>query len=345
MIRKIKYDVRMSQIGIGRGDAVQKSLISGIRVNEFGMLVVDRSEREVGHKISLNYLEAKIRIRHALAVGKTVLLLPGTYDLLHAGHLVWFDQSLHRFTKKLGISREEVYVVVPFDNDKLTRIKKMHRHVSQGGKELYLRPIVNEKNRSVALANLPYVDLVMSIPSPLDAEDLLSGTIQFDIGNAQVMLKEAREQGKITEKESIHLNRTLKRFKKMILPSHLQGIREAFTSSGFLSSEPEAIYKKIGIDNTLWSNAAWQLICFLYKMDQEFFEKYNCKKQKVYRMISEHDGYSSQVKFIMHLAGIESLVIKEDYITSTTDIIRHNNTRNKMDEIIVSSDPRNYRFS
>lgn len=311
--------------------------INGNRINEFNLMIVDKSEREVGYKIALNYLEAKIRIRHALATGKSVLFLPGTYDLLHAGHLVWFKEALEKFTSKLNLPKKDIFCVVPFDNDKLTRIEKISKHVSQGGREIYLRPIINERNRAVALANLPYIDLIMPIPSPLDNQDLIPDAGHFNVKHALKLLDNS--------KESLHLKQTLSKLKKMAQPSRLEAMREAFISYGFLSSQPKDIYQKIGIDTSLWNNDIWQLMCYLYKMDKELFEKYNLPTQNVYRVISEHDGYSSRVKFIMQLAGVKTFSIREDFITSTTDIIKANNTRDKMDEVIASSDPRNYRFS
>ncbi len=314
-----------------------------VRTNEFGLVIIDKNSHEVGHKIALNYLDAKIRVRHALVTGKKLLFMPGTYDLLHSGHLVWFDQAIKKFTTRLKLKREDVFVVVPFDNDSLTRIMKIKKHISQGGKEVYLRPVVNEVKRAVSLANLPYVDLIMPIPSPLDAQDVLTNTPPFDLSTALSKLEKTEIKKGLTTKEAHQIRKVLKKYYKMISPAHLFAMQASFASKGFLSSEPESIYKKIGIDSTLWNNTAWQLMCFLYKMDSDFFANSD-KAQIAYRVISEHDGYLPQVKFIMGLAGVKTLSIKEDYITSTTQIIKKNNSRDKMDALIASTDPQNYHF-
>jgi hypothetical protein len=316
-----------------------------IRLNEYNLLIVDRNEKEVGYKIAFDYFDAKVRIKLALATGKVILFLPGTYDLLHAGHIVWFDQAISRFRRHLGLSRKDICVVVPFDNDKLTRIKKFKIHVSQGGPEVYLRPIINESTRAVALANLPYTDLIMPIPSPFDLDKLLPRSKRFDVNRAQILLSTKRLKRKIGNRNYLKMKKVLNTYKNMESTKDFSDVKEAFVSEGLLPSESKSIYENTGIDDGIWSDASWQLMCFLFKMGHELFEKQNTKKQSVFRVISEHDGYTTQVKFVMHLTGIEALAIKEDYITSTTRIIEKNNSKTRLDRLIASTDPRNYRFS
>lgn len=308
---------------------------SDIRINELNLMILDKGEREVGHKIAYDYSDTKTRIKLAIASGKVILFLPGTYDLLHAGHIVWFDQALKKFQKFLNIAREDIYVVVPFDNDKFARAVKLHNHLSQGGYELFLRPINNEKVRSIALANLPLVDLVVPTPSPMDTNSLLPKSEQIDMSHARKVLKSL----KVNQNERHALENVLNSYTKMASTPDIENIKEAFIMHQFAQKSKNNLFKNTGIDSELWNIASWNLMCFLLKTSK------TGKKKKIYRVVSEHDGLLKEVEFIMQLAAIETLSIKEDYITSTTRIIKDNNTRDKLEELVASSDPRNYRFS
>jgi len=81
------------------------------------------------------------RIQQWQADGETVVFTNGCFDIIHAGHVTYLNDA-----KALG-SR---LVVAINSNASVKRLKGPHR------------PVVNEENRSIVLAGLESVDLVLT---------------------------------------------------------------------------------------------------------------------------------------------------------------------------------------
>lgn len=61
--------------------------LTGLSFNVLGVARIERDWNDVGFKIVDSVEDGDDRIKRALAEGKKVLILPGVYDILHAGHI------------------------------------------------------------------------------------------------------------------------------------------------------------------------------------------------------------------------------------------------------------------
>jgi D-beta-D-heptose 7-phosphate kinase/D-beta-D-heptose 1-phosphate adenosyltransferase len=138
------------------GDAVPAArlanLAAGIVVGKVGTAPVFRAEleRELGRRTGLEekimgHAELALAVAHLQAQGKKVVFTNGCFDLLHAGHIKFLEDS-----RRLGDA-----LVVAADSDASVRRVK-----GEG------RPVIGESQRLRILAALAPVDYVTRFESP-----------------------------------------------------------------------------------------------------------------------------------------------------------------------------------
>ncbi|MCK9368398.1 hypothetical protein M0R04_00250 [Candidatus Dojkabacteria bacterium] len=300
------------------------SKISGLKFNELGVMKVDKTWDDVGIKIVDALEDGDNRIKRAIKEGRKVLLLPGVYDILHAGHISWIYEAYNAFKQRISkenkykYKREDIYVVVPMDNDCLARAEKIYLHESYGGHEKFMRPIVYQERRALSLANIDIVDLVIPMVSPLEIDEIVSQPKRISVDYAYKLLNRLNLLGNFTKNEYDELLSSLNIYKEIIKPN-LALIKKDFARLNFPKEVGETLFPKIE-DSVLWNNPSWQLYIYqiLFKEKNKIPPK---MKNLPNRIISQRDGCSEQTRFLMSLCGISINSILDTYITSTTKII------------------------
>lgn len=148
----------------------------GIDTTAEGLIVPDRDTDKLDRKIAKDLVDVAGRIKQAKDSGLDVLYLPGSYDMVHAGHLSYVEQVVNDYLEEAhkrgrNVTRENLYLVMLADDDQLIAHTKASKYVGNGGTEAFRRPVekgLDSKGRSPrldALASFP-VDCVGFIPSP-----------------------------------------------------------------------------------------------------------------------------------------------------------------------------------
>lgn len=154
---------------------------AGITLDNYSLVKNTLNHAELKHLIAPDFAVVRGRIRSALKSGKVVLLLNGSFDLVHEGHAGMVQASLHNFLQTQNLNRDQVYLVILADSDSLIFNSKKHKWKTFGGSEDLPRPLQSLKNipnssptlhpRAVDLANLG-ADLVGITPSPAEFLEL-----------------------------------------------------------------------------------------------------------------------------------------------------------------------------
>lgn len=312
-----------------------------LQFSEEGVLILKKNWKDVGIKILDSHIHAKNRMKDAVKEGKHILVLPGSYDLLHGGHILWFEQAISHFLqtvkreKGTKVSRKDVYVVTPIDNDSLVRVEKRLKYKAFGGKENILRPIVTQDMRSLALANLDFIDLVFPVPSPLDIDKVLKQPKYFSIEKARTLLTIKRQNGVFSDSDYYYLKSGLDLYNSISKSKSLDDVGEIFSR---LSIPKVYIDQAIEKSRTKdWHEISWQLMWHLYLSDNAHY-KLPSVKNVIHRVISKRDKYSEEAKFLIRLTGISVDSMMDDYITSTTEIIsKYIRTQNDVKRILEST--------
>ena len=234
------------------------------------------------NKICENLEEVSKRIKEAQDKSKHVLYLPGTYDLVHIGHLSFILQAI----EFLGKKRENLFVVALADSDNLISLAKAHKHISKGGKEEFERPIEkgsidNPKKhpRLMALSALP-VDCVGFLPGPKDPN----------------LPKPYPLDKNLAIKVTGGLN---------ISPQAQEKIVKA------VNDYPNLFEKT-------WFIELWQLYLTLFLSQKQ----YDGKDLNITRIVSKSDSlYFDQVKALSLICSIKAEIIDDVIATSTTGLV------------------------
>lgn len=131
-----------------------------------GVIIFSNINEKFCKKIVNEDREIRNRLLLESKKDKHIIILPGTYDLLHMGHLFWIDSSVSFILDKYELKRKDVFVVVPMDSDKLVKSNKIHKHIKHGGNELLYRPVLNLETRMRLIAQYHHIDMVFPIPEP-----------------------------------------------------------------------------------------------------------------------------------------------------------------------------------
>ena len=300
------------------------SKLSGLRFSEMGVVKINKTWNDVGIKIVDSLEDGNNRIKRAIKEGKKVLLLPGVYDILHAGHISWIYEAYTAFINKISrednfnYKREDIYVVIPMDNDSLARAEKIKLHESYGGNEKYLRPIIYQERRSLAIANVDLIDLVIPLYSPLEIDMIATKPKQISIETAYKLLNQLNTLGNLRKQDYEELSLCLSRYRDIITPN-LDTLKKDFARLNFPKETSEKLFSEER-SNDLWSNQSWQLYLYQILNDKSSFRLPKAKNIPN-RIVSKRDSYSDQTRLLMSLCGISIDSILDKYITSTTEII------------------------
>lgn len=153
----------------------EKFAQAGIELDDYTLVKNQLSTDQAQHLIAPNFSEIRAGMRAALGRGQKVLLLNGSFDLVHGGHAAMVQAALHNFMTTENLSREQVYLVVLADADELIHSSKKHKWIAYGGTEPLPRPMQSLESiegssyelhpRAQDLGNLG-ADLVGLTPSP-----------------------------------------------------------------------------------------------------------------------------------------------------------------------------------
>lgn len=148
----------------------------GLSTTIHGLILPSSDREHLDKKICKNIKEVAARIENATSEGRYVIYLPGSYDLVHIGHLSYVEQCVDRALRNLPYKtfERDLFLVALAESDSLIRQTKAGKHVAGGGEETFFRPVeYGYKNgrhpRLDSLASLP-VHCVSFLPSPNDTE-------------------------------------------------------------------------------------------------------------------------------------------------------------------------------
>ena len=103
----------------------------GVALHPSGLVMADSPFDS--HKIASSFPSMIEKINSAQGDGKHIIILPGSYDLAHAGHLSFVIQATNRYlSQNQNISRGELFVAMLVDDDGLIREvkKRSEEHTS-----------------------------------------------------------------------------------------------------------------------------------------------------------------------------------------------------------------------
>jgi hypothetical protein len=274
----------------------------GIETTEDGLVLPDHDQSKLDAKIARDLPEVAAKITVARADGRDVIYLPGSYDLVHLGHLSYVEQAAEHYLVEAraqgrAVTREDLYIVMLADDDHLLRHVKAHKHVEHGGDETFTRPIEvmpdghDRSPRLDALATLP-VDCVGFIPSP--AQSGLPTPLALD----------------------------LEACRKIVEPKDHDEYDEILAAY-------EQIESWLGHEHNLATNparvAAWQLYINLQMVGAVKIDlsPVAASGDCVTRVVSLHDGrYLDIVVMISRWSGIATTIIEDVEVISTSALLK-----------------------
>jgi hypothetical protein len=292
----------------------------GILFDEYGMLKPNvKDAAQIEKKIIHDFISLKHTLDRLRKAGKHILYMPGSYDLIHAGHAFFIEQATELYLalpENSYLTRVDLVVLILADDDGLISRVKASKWKGAGGTEDFKRPIQSHGHSQVAyagsnwrlfeLASIPFVDLVGFIPSPIHIDHVSSTDViatqknSTDIKNFFEKFKQTRE---ISSKDKDILEQSIKDYDELLKN---------------LSSNPTDILKSFETKESLWSIQAWQLFLHVYLGYGDFETPF----APFVRIISHNDGaYKDQVSFLMEVSGLKGVYIQDESLISTTDLL------------------------
>lgn len=277
---------------------------TGITIPEFKS---DSHREKCLAKIRYTLTEIQESIEKAKKDGKYILMLPGSFDLLHIGHVAYIEKSIDTFCKKTKCERKEVFLVVLVDEDILIQNVKAYKHVDFGGNEMEKRPVETSAERLVSLSSIDEVDIVGLLPAPIrkkslpkpieiPTQDMISSLINTYKPQIEAGIKEMELDKKIE--------------RKYLLQAH-NDIEELKTGLVYYD------FMQKNWDSDLIINypvQAWQLyIMSIINSTQQVTEKdvKPLKRSTITRFVNTEDvKYLNQVMYLMNIVDI-SIVLFE----------------------------------
>lgn len=280
----------------------------GVRMDDLLLLRPDLEHRTtVQSKIVGTLAAVKTALDAARHAGRHILYLPGSYDLVHAGHASHIMQAIERYlslAEYRSLAREDLYVVALADDDDLIAAVKAAKFIGNGGTEPFRRPIRVASERLYELASIPMVDLAGCLPSPLRIGELPADSIlraQCRRSEIVSLVACAAREGGSASDDAVILTAALGKYDDTIR---------------FTRTEPQVLVDAFRRRIPPWSIQSWQLFLHRYLGAGKF-------PAPIVRVISRKDaGYLAQVRFLMRAAEIDTLVIDEVPVTTTTELLQ-----------------------
>ena len=243
-------------------------------------------------KITRNLFEIQNRVAEAKNERKRIIFIPGSFDLVHAGHVFYIEQVLECVMEKTGCARGDIFAVALADSDSLIReLKKDKLH-----DEPLPRPVEHIDERTYALAALN-VDMVGIIPAPsntrVDFPEPPKIDIEFALEQLSALTMNGRDRAALTE-----------------------GLRAY--------GELEGVWWRNDQSFSKWPMRiqTWQIYLLGYINGQKESST-PLAPGSASRCISTSDGeYKDQAAFVAHIAGIDPVYIEDTEIGSTSALLR-----------------------
>lgn len=314
-------DISLSE----RVKKVEDVMNAGVILDEKLLVVADPDNLRA--EIAKDFVETKKQIDEARKRGQHVLYIPGSYDLVHAGHASYALQVTEQYLgQHPELKREDLYVVMLSDDDDLISTVKAYKRkgYSAKGDEEFARPIesaqaftdidIPHHSRLVGTASLP-VDLVGFIPSPKNMRDYaheLAARQKLDAKMLNIYLDKFIEDRKPSDTDVKELKAAIGSYEKLV---------HALGNGGYadVASSFEALGKPFAeVDpNAPWSIQSYQLFNHTYLASGEGFNA------PFVRIVSVHDDkYKDQVDFLMQVAGVKVESINDVEVVSTTKLLK-----------------------
>ena len=294
---------------------IQEVVNAGIVIDDYAMLVPNVKVASIQNKITNNLVDTRARLAEVLGEGKHVIYLPGSYDMIHAGHASYILQSVEAYLQQHArLSRDDIFVMLLADDDELIEAIKpaylMDKHAG------HPRPLENANiyehltavhPRLLDLASLP-IDLVGFIPAPTRAAYLLA-----DWHFNRWLKQHASFSGSLLQNlENNFMNEavssTIKHYERLLEIIENRTFTEVI--KGFQTAKHSKEYDP---SSASWNVASWQL------MVHKFLGSIPGNKGRYTRIISEHDvKYKDMVANLMKIARIDHLFVNDDHVLSTT---------------------------
>jgi hypothetical protein len=293
---------------------ILKVKASGVKLDEFGQVLAEFT-RENELKIARSLLDVRHQVMSAIGRGQHVVYVPGSYDLLHAGHASYIMQATELYLNdKPALQRSDLFVLALSDDDHLIQAVKPP-HLTGQPKE-HPRPIqCNElfehcsrkhHPRLWDLAALP-VDLVGFIPAPSQLGTLLENQ-EFIRWFNSVKTED------FYDGVSPDTSNSLESYARLVRALRLEN---------FASIKADFQKVRYGLDvdpqECLWDVGSWQMLMHRFIGD---VYQHNSSERYV-RIISEHDTkYKDVVARAMQTCGISYKFIDDQMVISTTSQVK-----------------------
>lgn len=311
-----------------------KDLIKkGVLIDDYGLIKPDiKNSETIQKKIYPELVSLKKEIDRLRLEGKHILYMPGSYDLIHAGHAYFIYRAMSWYLsipKNSSVKRSDLVVLILADDDSMIANIKASKWIGNGGNEEFKRPIQsssitcptpnNENWRLFELASIPEVDLVAFIPSPKNGEYLSKKEIletQSTKENLDNFLREFLNSREISPRDTEKLKNTVEKFEDLVKT---------------FSENYEGIVKDFEGPKKIWSVQGWQL--FLHS-----FLGFGNFQTPFIRIVSTNDiSYKDQVDFLMSASGLKIKYIEDETILSTTKLLETNSC-----EELIEAKKKNY---
>ncbi len=296
---------------------LQEVLDSNIGIDNYGMVIPRVNESSIYQKITRGLVDTRTRLAQVLGEGKHVIYLPGSYDLVHAGHASYIMQGVEAYLNAHSrLSRKDIFVMILADDDELIEAIKPSYLMDKPAD--HPRPLENGNiyehltsvnPRLIDLASLP-VDLVGFIPAPTRIGDLLDDWhfkrwLENCAGfNGEDSLLKHLKNDLVSD----NVRETIGQYEVLI--SRLEG--DGFTEviKAFQRAKHSSLYQA---ETAAWNVASWQL------MVHKFLGSVPGSQGYYTRIISEHDvKYKDIVAKLMKVSRIDHLFVQDDMVLSTT---------------------------
>lgn len=290
---------------------------------ELGLTLPNTSTSEtiefLNNKIATNLTEVRARIEEAKALGKHIVYMPGSYDLTHKGHAFYVEQVVECYLSEANCSREDIFVVMLADSDKLIADVKASKYVGNGGTELQPRPVEPAAERVIGMAALN-VDLVGILPSSQDNREVLPEPIELDI---EAMIRELNHDFVIQQQNRLasmdlspeEMEKEMKRVEK----------DKAELLNGLTAYQQLIANFRTGADLGKVPVQAWQLYTtsFINSVTPESSgSPVRYAPGHMTRLVSKDDTkYLSQVIFLMTFANVAVSIINDINNGSTSKLL------------------------
>lgn len=272
----------------------------GVNVDESGLVIPSRP-LVTKSKIADSFEDARNRIDKARLEGKQILLLPGSYDLVHAGHLSYALQAIDLTNESLERQKKgrSLFTAILVDDDRLIEEVKRDIYLKVTGETGPIEKIVDGVSpRLEALASFP-VDLVAFVPGPTSRADWFE----------PVGLSDLKKDPKV---------------------NYPQGVERALNSYPSLVERINA-GQELDFNPDFWSVELWQL--FLLSSLNRLSLVNGFRGVSMIRAVSQEDGkYIKEASAVASISGLQTEVLNDIFCLSSKEIVERLGVKGALDK-------------